>query len=152
MISHAQMLNMQRVQNRALRFITNTSLTQRVRSETLHNTCNIGPLNLHTCIHILAKKARKTMQHTHPKLYQQLVANTSWYTSTLGSQAPEREHKEQSLSSPHLSRIFEICKSLFRGFTLVGLPSNISYKTSYKIVQPYNDPYIILYCVCSMSS
>ena len=74
MIPYAQMLRMQRVQNKALRFITNTSLTQRIRSETLHNTCNIEPLNQH--IHRLAKKTWETVQYTQPQLYEQLVANT----------------------------------------------------------------------------
>ena len=68
------MLNMQRVQNEALRFITNTSLTQRVRSETLHNECNIEQLNQH--IHRLAKKTWDAIQYTHPELYEQLAANT----------------------------------------------------------------------------
>lgn len=74
MIPYTQKLKMQRVQNQALRFITNTRLSQRIRSETLHNECNIEPLNQH--IHRLAKKTWDTMQHTQPELYEQLVTNT----------------------------------------------------------------------------
>ena len=62
MIPYAQKLNMQSVQNQALRFISNTCLTQRVRSETLHNECNIEPSNQH--IHRLGKKTWDTV-HTH---------------------------------------------------------------------------------------
>ena len=113
------MLNTQRVQNQALRFITNTSLTQRICFKTLHSTCNIEPLNQH--IHRLAKKTRETMQYQsytklyiyeYPELYEQLVANTpaipinSWF---------------MRMSSTHKYKVNQLCALAWRSEILLPM-------------------------------
>ena len=45
-ISHTQTLKLQRIQNKALRYITNTKLTDYIPTQTLHEQQNILPINI----------------------------------------------------------------------------------------------------------
>ena len=53
-LTKAQMIKLQIVQNNAVRIITNTNITDRVRIETLHNSIKLDPINI--TLHKLAKK------------------------------------------------------------------------------------------------
>ena len=70
-VSKTQMLSLQRIQNRATRFITNTSLIDRVSSEHLHDIANLPPINI-----FLSESAKTLWQRielTEPDLYHQLT-------------------------------------------------------------------------------
>lgn len=70
-LAKTPMQKLQRVQNRAVRFITNTSLLDRITSETLHHRCNLSPVN--TILHDQAQKIWQDIQINHPELYNQLT-------------------------------------------------------------------------------
>ena len=78
-ISKTSMIKLQRKQNRALRFITNTRWTDYRTSESLHEQCNIEPINM--MIHRQAKNTWETMKQEHPETYQQLIDNSSPITT-----------------------------------------------------------------------
>ena len=86
--SNARMLLLQRVQNKALRFITNTSFSDRVRAEALHNRLNFEPINLR--IHRLAQRTWEKIKDFHPETYNSLssvdppppVDQRKWFPSS----------------------------------------------------------------------
>ena len=72
-ISQTQMLKLQRVQNKGLRFVTNTSLIDRISSATLHETLNMKPINI-----IIHNQAKNTWEHIKNNLqdtYQTICDN-----------------------------------------------------------------------------
>ena len=70
-------IDLQRVQNRALRFITGTRWNDFRTSESLHQECNILPIN--QTIHKQAKKTWEHIKDYFPDTYERLVAETSIY-------------------------------------------------------------------------
>ena len=64
------MLELQRVQNAAVRFVTNTSKLDRVRSENLHKRLDLDPINL--TIHRLAKRTWQKIEQLFPDTYNTL--------------------------------------------------------------------------------
>ena len=74
-LSNTQMLEMQRIQNKALRFITNTSIQDRIPSRQLHNQLNIPPINIY--VHSLAKTIWNKIEHQMPEKYQELRNNNN---------------------------------------------------------------------------
>ena len=69
-ISRHQMLRLQRIQNLATRFITDTRWSDFRSSETLHNRLNLDPVNIF--IHKQAHNTWENIQNTIPDLYTQL--------------------------------------------------------------------------------
>lgn len=62
---------LQKVQNRGVRFITDTSRAERLTSEVLHNQCNLPPINI--LLHEQAKTIWQNIHINHPELYNQLT-------------------------------------------------------------------------------
>ena len=60
--SRSQLLQLQKVQNRALRLIYNMNLADRISSQSIYEQNNIKPLNI--VLHRLATKATKNPTHT----------------------------------------------------------------------------------------
>ena len=58
----------QRIQNKASRFITNTRLSDRVRSEHIHNTTKLKPMNIRH-----SKLATKQLNKIHNKYYNENI-------------------------------------------------------------------------------
>ena len=58
------MIKIQRIQNRATRFITNNTLLDRIRSEDLHATSKLVPMNIR-----YAKLANKQLNKIKEKFY-----------------------------------------------------------------------------------
>ena len=71
----ARMLDLQRVQNRALRFITGAQWYDYRTSESLHQECNMMPVN--QLVHEQAKKTWEHIRDSFPDNYNQLVEDTS---------------------------------------------------------------------------
>ena len=73
-LSETQMLKLQVVQNKSLRFITNTSLRDRVTAKSLHERLNILPIN--QTIHNQAKNTWEHFQQAPPQKYQKICDET----------------------------------------------------------------------------
>ena len=69
------MLKLQRVQNKGLRFVTNTSLIDRISSATLHETLNMKPINI--IIHNQAKNTWEHFKNNFQKTYQTICDDAS---------------------------------------------------------------------------
>lgn len=67
-ISRSQMYKLQKVQNKAVRFITNSNMTLRNRTEVLHKKAKIEPLN--TRIHRRTAKLWNKIQDSNIPLYE----------------------------------------------------------------------------------
>ena len=70
-ITPTQTRKLQRVQNRALRFITNTSRLDRKTSHSLHTQCNVPPINI-----LIHEQAQTTWEHFRdnlPDIYNTLT-------------------------------------------------------------------------------
>ena len=86
--SDSRMADLQHIQNKALRFITNTSWSDFVRSEALHNRLNFEPINLR--IHRLAQRTWEKIKDFHPETYNSLssvdppppVDQRKWFPSS----------------------------------------------------------------------
>ena len=74
-ISKAQMSTLQKTQNKALRFITNTHWTQHRTNVEIHNQLNMQPVN--TIIHKQAKKTWETLATHLPNTYNTLAYNNT---------------------------------------------------------------------------
>ena len=68
--SKTALLKLQRVQNKATRFITNTTLLDSISSQTLHDLTNLPPINIY--LHEAAKNFWDKLEAIEPQLYQQL--------------------------------------------------------------------------------
>lgn len=64
-MSRTQIIKMQRIQNEATRFITNTFLSDRIRSEDLHTIAELEPIN--KVLHNQANRIWKTIQDNFPE-------------------------------------------------------------------------------------
>ena len=73
-ISKSQMLQLQAVQNQGLKFITNTSWDEYRTAQSLHEQCNIDPINV--IIHNQAAKTWQKMEDFLPGIYHKLVDDT----------------------------------------------------------------------------
>ena len=73
-LSKTQFGNLQSVQNRGLRFVTNTSLRDRVTARSLHERLNIPPVNL--TIHNQAKNTWDYLKQSLPQKYETICAET----------------------------------------------------------------------------
>ena len=86
-IAKSSMLSLQRIQNQALRFITNTHWTDFRTSESLHRQCNMLPVNI--TIHNNARNLWKGMKDNQTRLYNDLKRlipdNTVQHTRFLSS-------------------------------------------------------------------
>ena len=95
--SKTQMLALQRIQNKATRFINNTRLSDRISSEQLHNMAELEPLNVVT--HKQAQNIWNTVEHT-------LQVNTNEYTLQPGKRYnpsfPSSYHRAQRDIPPPL--------------------------------------------------
>ena len=69
--SKTQMLALQRIQNKATRFINNARLSDRISSEQIHNMSKLAPLNIVT--HKQAQNIWNTVEHT-------ILVNTNEFT------------------------------------------------------------------------
>ena len=70
-VANTNILSLQRTQNKAVRFITNTRLADRISSKSLHEQLNLPPLN--TLLHEHAARTWHKIQHNLPQLYNTLV-------------------------------------------------------------------------------
>ena len=73
-LAKSNISKLQRVQNKATRWITNTSLIERKTSRSLHEQCNIQPINI--TLHNLAKNTWDIIQTTHPDIYANILRNS----------------------------------------------------------------------------
>ena len=69
-IASTNLLSLQRIQNKVVRFITNTSLADRISSKSLHEQLNLPPLN--TFLHEHAARTWHKIQHQLQQLYNTL--------------------------------------------------------------------------------
>ena len=74
--SRSQLLQLQRVQNRALRLVHYISLADRISSQTIHKENNIKPLNL-----VLQRFTTKTWEHMRNRLPDTYNKFTGTHTS-----------------------------------------------------------------------
>jgi hypothetical protein len=70
-ISKTNFLSLQRTQNKALRFITNTHWTEHRTSQSLHQLCNIEPINI--VVHRQSQSLWNKIKTFTPQLYNQLL-------------------------------------------------------------------------------
>ena len=73
-ISKTQTMKLQRIQNKALRFITNTKLTDAIPSQTLHEQQNILPINI--TLHRQANSIWEKIAIDNPEIDQQFPLMT----------------------------------------------------------------------------
>ena len=73
-ISNASIRKLQRTQNRAVRFITNTSLRERIPSQQLHEQLHLPAIN--TLIHTHAATTWENIKTHNPQLYNTLEQGT----------------------------------------------------------------------------
>ena len=69
-LANSQIKKLQRVQNKATRFITGNTLSNRIDSITLHNSTLLDPINVH--LHKLAKNLWQQMEEKNPEIASQL--------------------------------------------------------------------------------
>lgn len=69
-VSKTAMSTLQKIQNKALRFITNTHWQEFKTSEQLHNECNLPPIN--TYLHEQSKNIWENIETNHPDMYNNL--------------------------------------------------------------------------------
>lgn len=70
-ISKSAMSTLQKVQNKALHFITNTHWTEHKTSQELHQTCNLPPINIY--LHEQAKTIWNNIEINHPEMNANLT-------------------------------------------------------------------------------
>ena len=70
-LSRTAISHLQKVQNKALKFITNTHWSDFISSQTLHEQCNIPTIN--TVLHQHARKTWSTIKTYDPLLFNQLT-------------------------------------------------------------------------------
>ena len=76
----SQLKSLQRVQNKALRFITNTHWTEYRTSRSLHEECQVKPINQY--LHQQARSLWNKIQTNTPQLYQHLANQIPPYALT----------------------------------------------------------------------
>jgi len=94
-VSDRQMKSLQTVQNKALKFITNTHWTDFKTSEQLHIETNLPPIN--NLLHQQSRNLWQKIQNTQPHIYNQLTPppdairnrNVTFLSSKTLSQLPE---------------------------------------------------------------
>ena len=86
-----QMSKLQKIQNKGTRFITNTRLIDRISSRTLHEQCNLQPIN--TIIHNRAYNTWSTIQTNLPHIHNHLtaIAPNNWTNNKF----PSSKHKAE---------------------------------------------------------
>ena len=97
-LSTAQMTRLQRIQNQALRFITNTNILDMIPSSHLHSQLNIEPINLIT--HKQAHDTWTRIQDTNPRLYTDIHFEATHITNPHLLFKSSRIQSEQPTPSP----------------------------------------------------
>ena len=79
-ISKSQMIKLQRLQNKGIRFITGNRLIDKIPSQTLHQQTNLDPINIH--LHNLANNTWNNIQINNPSIYNSFPIQTNQFHNT----------------------------------------------------------------------
>ena len=77
--SKTQIIKLQRIQNRATRFISGKTLLDRCTSISLHNECNLKPINL--TLHQYARDTWNKIEASNPNIFDQFPTQTDNFSA-----------------------------------------------------------------------